>query len=73
MYTPLFLIVGVTSDTSAKTYYNDSWAIKSLVLLVWALDSTHQGQITHTIYTYLVTEYGNPEQLGKIVPSLIVS
>ncbi|TDL20087.1 hypothetical protein BD410DRAFT_805328 [Rickenella mellea] len=41
------------------------------VLLVWALDTTHQALITHTAYTYLVTWYGQPAQLAIIVPSLL--
>ena len=42
------------------------------VAVVWALDTTHQGLITHTVYTYLITEYGNPQFLGIIVETLLV-
>ncbi|PAV17529.1 hypothetical protein PNOK_0759400 [Pyrrhoderma noxium] len=56
-------------------YYNrypkDELWIKCLVFVVWALDTTHQGMITHTAYTYLVTEYGNLNFLGIIVPTLL--
>ena len=56
-----------------NTYNKDDWMLKSLVLTVWSLDTVHQGMITHTLYTYLITEYANPVMLGVIVPSLIVS
>lgn len=62
-----------TSHSTAQTYPKDEWYLKSLVVLVWALDTTHQGMITHTVYTYLITEYANPLALGSIVPTLIVS
>lgn len=56
-------------------YYNryskDELWMKCLVFLVWALDTTHQGMITHTAYTYLVTEYGNLSFLAIIVPTLL--
>lgn len=53
-------------------YKEDSFWIKTLVFLVWALDTTHQGLITHTAYTYLVTEYGDLAFLGEIVPTLLI-
>ncbi|KAI5123169.1 hypothetical protein M0805_000870 [Coniferiporia weirii] len=57
-------------------YYNryteDDWRIKLLVFTVWLFDTTHQGLITHTAYTYLVTEYGNPVFLGNIVITLLI-
>lgn len=42
------------------------------VFLVWALDTAHQGLITHTAYTYLITHYADAAFLGDIVPSLMV-
>lgn len=53
-------------------YKEDSAWIKLLVFLVWGLDTLHQGLITHTAYTYLVTEYGNLLFLGTIVKSLLI-
>ncbi|EJC99017.1 uncharacterized protein FOMMEDRAFT_23365 [Fomitiporia mediterranea MF3/22] len=57
-------------------YYNvftkDPIWLKLLVFFVWALDTTHQGLITHSIYTYLITEYGNPLFLGTIVDTLLI-
>lgn len=53
-------------------YKEDSLWIKLLVFVVWALDTTHQGLITHTAYTYLISEYGNLLFLGEIVPTLLI-
>ncbi|THH07209.1 hypothetical protein EW145_g3535 [Phellinidium pouzarii] len=53
-------------------YLKEDWRLKLLVFVVWALDTTHQGLITHTAYTYLVTEYGNPLFLNEIVVTLLI-
>jgi len=53
-------------------YPQDPWHIKLLVAAVLISDSCHQALISHTVYTYLVTEFGVPDALGKIVWSLIV-
>ncbi|EJC98995.1 uncharacterized protein FOMMEDRAFT_23354 [Fomitiporia mediterranea MF3/22] len=64
--------------STVQTYYyfnrytKDEWWMKTMVALVWMLDSTHQGLITHTVYTYLITEYGNPAALGVIVDTLLI-
>lgn len=42
-------------------------ATRMKVVFVWTIDTIHQGLITNTIYTYLVTEYGNPAFLETIV------
>ncbi|KAF7317871.1 hypothetical protein MKEN_00875000 [Mycena kentingensis (nom. inval.)] len=54
------------------THQNDRWPLKTLVAAVMIFDTVHQGLIAHTLYTYLVTNYNNPLQLGQIVWSLLV-
>ncbi|KAG6375259.1 hypothetical protein JVT61DRAFT_3476 [Boletus reticuloceps] len=57
-------------------YYNrypsDPWYIKLLVAGVLVSDSCHQALITHTVYTYLVTDFETPAALANIVWSLVV-
>ncbi|KAH8109884.1 hypothetical protein DFH11DRAFT_893616 [Phellopilus nigrolimitatus] len=53
-------------------YPKDELWIKILVIVVWVFDSVHQGLITHTCYTYLITNYGNPLFLMHVVKSLVV-
>jgi len=42
------------------------------VTAILIFDAVHQAFITHTVYTYTVTDWGNPVQLQKIVWSLLV-
>ncbi|PIL36727.1 hypothetical protein GSI_00416 [Ganoderma sinense ZZ0214-1] len=51
---------------------NDPLSIKLLVGAVTASDTIHQALITHSIYWYLVTEYGNPRSLALLVKSIVV-
>ncbi|KAI1792960.1 hypothetical protein LXA43DRAFT_300493 [Ganoderma leucocontextum] len=53
-------------------YPGDPLSIKLLVGAVTASDTIHQGLITHSIYWYLVTEYGNPNALALLVKSIVV-
>lgn len=54
------------------TYGSDTWRLKGLVLTVWVCDTVHQVLISHTVYTYLVTHYADPQYLGMLVWSLLV-
>lgn len=54
------------------THQKDGWPLKLLVGAVMAFDTIHQALISHTLYTYLVTNYNNEEELGLIVWSLLV-
>ncbi|KAJ7065239.1 hypothetical protein C8F01DRAFT_736225 [Mycena amicta] len=54
------------------THQNDRWPLKLLVAAVMVLDTIHQGLISHTLYTYLVSNYDNPVELSQIVWSLLV-
>jgi len=53
-------------------YSSDPWYIRLLVAAVLLSDSVHQALITHTVYTYLVTDFGIYEDLATLVWSLIV-
>ncbi|KAF8649291.1 hypothetical protein AX16_005895 [Volvariella volvacea WC 439] len=54
------------------THQTDPWAVKLLVGAVMLFDSVHQALISHTVYTYLVTNFNDPTRLGTIVWSIIV-
>lgn len=56
-----------------QRYPNDDWRVKLLVVVVWLLDTLHQGLISHTCYVYLITNYFNPLHLNTIVKSILVS
>ncbi|KAH9943025.1 uncharacterized protein BXZ73DRAFT_97089 [Epithele typhae] len=53
-------------------YPNDRAYTKVMVLAVWASDTAHQALVTHTLYTYLITEYGNPTALSYITKTIVV-
>ncbi|KAJ8501418.1 hypothetical protein ONZ51_g571 [Trametes cubensis] len=55
-------------------YPRDPWHIKLLlkVTAVWTTDSIHQALISHSVYWYLITEYGNPTALGLLSKTIIV-
>ncbi|KAJ7272622.1 hypothetical protein B0H12DRAFT_589170 [Mycena haematopus] len=54
------------------THQNDRWPLKLLVGAVMTFDTVHQALISHTVYTYLITNYNNGAELGQIVWSLLV-
>ncbi|KIM39498.1 hypothetical protein M413DRAFT_446993 [Hebeloma cylindrosporum] len=54
------------------THQNDLWRIKLLVAAVVTFDTIHQILITHTVYWYNVTNWGNPPALELIVWSMLV-
>jgi hypothetical protein len=72
------VVAGVLHGVScvqALYYYttqNDSWLTKHSVTAILIFDTVHQALITHTVYTYTVTDWGNPTQLVKIVWSLLI-
>ncbi|KAF8812047.1 hypothetical protein BYT27DRAFT_7088201 [Phlegmacium glaucopus] len=49
------------------THQTDTWPIKLLVSAVMFFDTIHQALITHTVYTYTITNWGNPAELQKLV------
>ncbi|KAF9035624.1 hypothetical protein BJ165DRAFT_1533605 [Panaeolus papilionaceus] len=54
------------------THQTDKWPIKTLVGVVTLFDTVHQVLITHTMYQYLITGWGDQKMLQKLVWSLIV-
>ncbi|KAF8076043.1 hypothetical protein FPV67DRAFT_394874 [Lyophyllum atratum] len=53
-------------------YPKDVWYIKALVGGVWIFDSVHQGLISHTVYTYVITNFNNPAILDDMVWSILL-
>ncbi|KAG1753710.1 uncharacterized protein EDB91DRAFT_1242682 [Suillus paluster] len=53
-------------------YSSDPWYMKLLVGAILLSDTVHQALITHTVYTYLITDFDIPANLGKLVWSLSV-
>ncbi|KIM42553.1 hypothetical protein M413DRAFT_26593 [Hebeloma cylindrosporum] len=54
------------------THQNDSWPIKVLVGAVMTFDTIHQVLITHTVYWYTVSSWGEPSELQLIVRSMLI-
>ncbi|KZP05910.1 hypothetical protein FIBSPDRAFT_940265 [Athelia psychrophila] len=54
------------------TYKEDVWYYKWLVAAVFTSDTIHQILISHSIYTYLITQFGNYVYLGEIVWSILL-
>ncbi|TFY70044.1 hypothetical protein EVG20_g2897 [Dentipellis fragilis] len=55
-----------------REYSHDAFSIKLMVGTVWLCDTVHQILISHTMYTYVITNFANPAILGELVWSLIV-
>ncbi|KAI9574512.1 hypothetical protein HD554DRAFT_2309935 [Boletus coccyginus] len=53
-------------------YPSDPWYIKLLVFAVFVSDTGHQALISNLVYTYLVTYFGDWEQLNNVVLSLVI-
>ncbi|KZT25692.1 hypothetical protein NEOLEDRAFT_332787 [Neolentinus lepideus HHB14362 ss-1] len=53
-------------------YPNDLWHIKLLVAASFISDTIHQALISHTVYTYVVTNFNNPAILGNLIWSLLI-
>ncbi|KAK0202328.1 hypothetical protein DFS33DRAFT_885130 [Desarmillaria ectypa] len=53
------------------THQRDGWPLKLIVAAVMVFDTVHQALISHTVYTYLVTHYGDAAELQKTVWSLL--
>ncbi|KAI0957935.1 hypothetical protein AcW1_006162 [Taiwanofungus camphoratus] len=70
------IFYGIT-NMQTYIYYvrnrGDPLALKSLVFILWLLDSVHLAFITHTVYTYTITDFGDPLAITKPIWSVIVS
>ncbi|KAJ3753089.1 hypothetical protein EV360DRAFT_88114 [Lentinula raphanica] len=67
------LLLGISS-LQAYIYFttsSDSRPLRYLVGLVVLFDFVHQALITHTMYYYLISNYGKPAVLGLAVWSLL--
>lgn len=53
-------------------YSSDPWYNKFLVGAIFLSDSIHQALITHTVYTYLITDFGSVNDIEKLVWSLSI-
>ncbi|KAH8116166.1 hypothetical protein DFH11DRAFT_1584649 [Phellopilus nigrolimitatus] len=54
-------------------YFNDQLWLKIHVFLVWGLDTAHQALVLHSVYVYLITEYGNVAYTGHLEKTLLDS
>ncbi|KAF7373115.1 hypothetical protein MSAN_00519300 [Mycena sanguinolenta] len=71
-----YLLFGVTT-TQTYIYFQrfpyDSRNLKALVAFVWVCEFGHAICLAHGLYTYTITNYGNPERLALAFPkSLLV-
>ncbi|KAF7352162.1 hypothetical protein MVEN_01179400 [Mycena venus] len=60
------------ATTQTHIYYSrfadDSNKLKTLVAFVWVCDAAHALCIGHTLYTYVITDYGLPERFAGPAP-----
>ncbi|KAH9932042.1 uncharacterized protein BXZ73DRAFT_101417 [Epithele typhae] len=73
------LIAGILYGVSCTQVYfyfsrysRDPMYMKLLVLGVWVSDTIHQALISHSLYWYLVTNYGQPATLALLAPTIII-
>ncbi|TBU32163.1 hypothetical protein BD311DRAFT_817208 [Dichomitus squalens] len=66
------LLISVVVLYYFTRYPNDPAYLKLLVAAVTTSDTIHQALITHSVYWYLVTEYGNPKALTMLVKTILV-
>lgn len=55
----------------ANHYLSDPWRLKALVAATFICDMLHQLMCSHSVYEYLITNYGNPQALASIPWSLV--
>ncbi|KAJ3817192.1 hypothetical protein F5880DRAFT_1605166 [Lentinula raphanica] len=53
-------------------YHHDTVRLKLLVILIFVFDTAHQVMLSHSIYMYLVSNFGNLNYLGTVTWSMIV-
>ncbi|KAJ7052236.1 hypothetical protein C8F01DRAFT_1376124 [Mycena amicta] len=51
---------------------DDHCAIKATVCFIWLAEAINVGLISHTLYTFLVLDYGHPERLLQRPPRSII-
>ncbi|KAF9000086.1 hypothetical protein BDQ17DRAFT_1410454 [Cyathus striatus] len=55
-----------------QTYANDIRFLKALVTVVWAIDTLSVILGSHGVYTWVISDYGNPARLSDVVWSIAV-
>ncbi|KIK64102.1 hypothetical protein GYMLUDRAFT_431952 [Collybiopsis luxurians FD-317 M1] len=53
-------------------YTQDKIRLKLFVVFIFVLDTLHQIMVSHLLYIYLVSNYGNVEYLGVVTWSILV-
>lgn len=54
-------------------YPKDTNSLKALVAVIWVIDTLHVSLMCHALYYYLVTNFGDPANLGTGTWSLFLS
>ncbi|KAJ6541416.1 hypothetical protein B0H19DRAFT_1173140 [Mycena capillaripes] len=52
--------------------HRDSWRLKCLVTFVLVCDTAQQAVLTVCVYTYIITNFGNPDILSHLVNTLVI-
>ncbi|KAH8110221.1 hypothetical protein DFH11DRAFT_1547710 [Phellopilus nigrolimitatus] len=79
LYLSSVITMGLWGAGTVQLYYyfnkyvKDAWWLKLHVALVWAVDTAHQALVIHSVYIYLIKEYGNPAYLAHLERSLLDS
>ncbi|KAF9463868.1 hypothetical protein BDZ94DRAFT_575502 [Collybia nuda] len=55
-----------------KSGHKDKIPFKALIAFVWILETTHLALITHALYYYVITNFGNYEAIAAPTPSILV-
>ncbi|KAI6104362.1 hypothetical protein F5141DRAFT_1129433, partial [Pisolithus sp. B1] len=70
------ILYGITTLQTYMYYMHDSGdalSIKLLVAVVWIFDTLHASFMSHVLYYYLITNYGNLMSLEYVVWSFPTS
>ncbi|KIM90319.1 hypothetical protein PILCRDRAFT_812062 [Piloderma croceum F 1598] len=63
----LFGITNLQLFVYSQSYKDDNFWSKFSITWLWFLDALHLALISHAVYFYLVTNYGNPLELTKVI------
>ncbi|KAJ3983982.1 hypothetical protein F5890DRAFT_1519736 [Lentinula detonsa] len=68
------LPLSLLRPSPSKTFrHQDTLQLKLLVVFISVLDTAHQIMLSHSIYMYLVSGFGNVKYLEVVTWSMIVS
>ncbi|KAF7368884.1 hypothetical protein MVEN_00214200 [Mycena venus] len=71
-----YALFGVTTTQSCLYYSrfpDDSRGLKTLVAFVWFCEFAHAVCIGHGLYTYTISNYGNPQRLAGALPKSLAT